>query len=475
MLRRSRSLRHDTLAAMTLAAAALFATDAHAQARATDTPATTTEQAASDVLTLERALELAEERSPALSIAYSETEVAILRRFQARMERVPQFTLTAGIGPGPTEVDRIREDGTPHTELRFLGGITVGGEARIVVPVTTFGKVKLAKELAEMGIEAAELAEDVARLETRYEAFRVYTGLQWYYRMLPVIQEVEERMAHAEELLEDRLEDGDFTARTSLRQLTIFAADIVKMRGELQQVGFLAQQAIRLVLGLPEDTELTAFDSAAPSADALPPVSALVEYAREHRPDYRRLQVAVDAAEQAVRLQRRMGTPNAFFQARGGVIVTPTVHGKPGFTVVQNRFNDLTGEVMLGMRWDIQPGRQRAAVLLAEQRAETVRRQQSGALTGIELQIREAHMNAEQQLALVLAHEKARDAAQAWLNSRAIQFDQGLTDFDQLVDPLKAYYESLGDYFEALLRYKLHVANLGMMIGWDDPNSLPID
>lgn len=424
-------------------------------------------------LTLDEALSLAEERAPTLAIARSETETAILRRFQAKMERVPQITLTAAAGPGPIGVDRVRADGSVEEEIRFIGGITLGGEARIVVPVSTFGKVKLAKELAEMGIDAAELAEDVARLEARYEAYRAFTGLQWFYRMAPVIAEVEGRMAQAKEMLEDRLDDGDFTARTSLRQLTIFSAEIVKMRGDLNQVGFLAQQAMRLVLGLPEDTPVTEFEELQLRSDDLPAVATLVEYAQQHRPDYRRLQIAVDAADQAVRLQRRMGTPNAFFQARGGVIYTPTVDGAPGFTVIQNRFNDLNGEIMLGLRWDIQPGRQRAAVLLAEQRAQTVRAQQQGAVVGLELQIREAHMNAQQQLELVIAQNDARRAAEAWLNTRALQFDQGLASFEDLVDPLKAYYESLAAYFEALLRYKLHVANLGMLVGWDDPTSLP--
>ena len=433
----------------------------------------TSQEEAPGPLTLETALQLAEQRAPTIEIARSETEAAVLRRFQARMERVPQFTFTVGAGPGPIERDVRNPDGTMGTDLHFIGGVTFGGEARIVVPVSTFGKVKLAVELAELGIDAAELAEDVARLEARYQAYQAFVGLQWYYRMLPVVEEVEGRMAQAEELLEDRLDDGDFTARTSLRQLTIFSAEIVKMRGELQQVGFLAQQAIRLVLGLPEDTPLTPFDDQAPSEDDLPTINALVDYAKEHRPDYKRLQIAVDAAEQAVRLQRRMGTPNAFFQARGGVIYTPLVEGSPGFSEIQNRFNDLNGELLLGLRWDIQPGRQRAALRMAEQRAETVRAQRRGAVLGLELQIREAYLDAEQQLALVIAYSDARRSAEAWLNSRAIQFDQGLASFDDLVDPLKAYYESIGNYFEALLRYKLHVANLGVMIGWEDPTSLP--
>lgn len=466
------------------AAAVLALVPTYASANTLDAPRDTTEEvgtaqigaeqiAPEQVLSLDDALRLAVERAPTMAIARSETEEALLRRFAARMERAPQITLTFGAGPGPRGVDRMQSDGTRREELIYIGGLSLGGEARIVVPVSTFGKIKLATELADLGIRAAELAEDVARLEARYEAFRAYTGLQWYRQMLPIFAEVEERLAQAEEELEIRLEDGDFGARTALRQLTIFRAELVEMNGELRQVGFMAEHAMRLVLGLSGDTPLDAFDDAVPARASLPPVETLLAHAVSHRPDYQRLRVAAQAADQAVRLQRRMLAPNAFFQARGSIIYTPTIEGRPGVNATPNRFNDLSGDLLLGVRWEIQPGRHRAAVRAAEQRAESVRAQTTGAVMALELQIHEAWVNAEQQLESVIAHAEARRAAQAWLNQRAFQFDQGLTDFDDLVDPLKAYYESIGKYYEALLRYKMHVASLGVMIGWDDPTSLP--
>lgn len=432
--------------------------------------------AGNEPLTLERALELAVYRSPVLKAARSQTEEAILQRFAVRMERAPEFTITAAAGPGPRSrnerVDSVTGERT-H-DLAYLGGIAFGGEGRIVVPLSTFGKIKLATELAELGIENAELEEDVARQETRYEAFRAYTGLQWYRRMAPLIAEVFERLDDAEEELENRLDDGDFRARNDLRELTIHRADVVKMNGELQGVGFMAEHAMRIVLGLPKDTELVEFDDSPPTRDALPPVDTLLEYALEHRPDYARINIARKAAEQTVRLQKRMMTPDAFFQARGAVIYTPTIKGaRPGISETPDRFNDLSGEVLVGLRWKIQPGRHRAAVRIAEQKRESVNQQLESAKLGLELQIQEAWQNVSQQLELVRAEDDARRAASAWLKQRAFQFDQGFADFEDLIDPLKAYYQTLGKYYESLLRYKMHVANLSVMIGHEDLTSLP--
>lgn len=426
-------------------------------------------------LTLEQALDLAVNYSPTLATARSETEEAILQRFAVRMERAPEFTITAAMGPGPKSINhRTDAEGRRKHDLAYLGGVALGGEGRVVVPLTTFGKIKLATELTELGIENAELEEDIARQETRYEAFRAYTGLQWYRQMKPLIEEVFERLDEAEDMLEDRLDEGDFSARNDLRELTIRRADVVKMQGELDQVGFLAEQAMRLVLGLSKDTELVDFDDSAPSKDALPSVQELLDYAIEHRPDYRRIHIARKAAEQNVRLQKRMMAPDAFFQARGAIIYTPTIRGaRPGISETPDRFNDLSGEVLVGLRWKIQPGRHRATVRMAEQQRETVDQKLESAKLGLELQIHQAWQDVKQQLELVRAQDKAQRAAAAWLKQRAFQFDQGLADFEGLIDPLKAHYETLGKYHEALLRYKMHVANLNVMIGHEDLTTLP--
>lgn len=426
-------------------------------------------------LTLEQALDLAVQISPTLKTARSQTEEAILQRFAIRMERAPEFTITAAMGPGPKSVnERYDDDGKRHHDLQYLGGVALGGEGRVVVPLTTFGKIRLATELAELGIENATLEEEVARQETRYEAFRAYTGLQWYRQMKPLIEEVFKRLDQAEEMLEDKLDDGDFSARNDLRELTIRRADVVKMQGDIEQVGFLAQQAMRIVLGLSQDTILTDFDDTPPAKDALPSVEKLLDYAIAHRPDYSRIQIARKAAEQNVRLQKRMLTPDAFFQARGAIIYTPTIRGaRPGISETPDRFNDLSGEVLVGLRWKIQPGRHRAAVRMAEQKRETVEQQLESAKLGLELQIHEAWQDAKQQLELVRAQDQAQRAAAAWLKQRAFQFDQGLADFESLIEPLKAHYETLGKYYEALLRYKMHVAHLNVMIGHENLTDFP--
>lgn len=425
-----------------------------------------------DIFTLEEALQRAVETSPTLQIARSETEEAILQRFAVRMERVPEFQFLVGAGPGPIERDRQLPDGTTEREFRYFGGVTFGGEARITAPITTFGKIQIGTQLAELGIDAAELAEEKAIIETRYEAYRAYAGLQWARHMQPILNDVESRLNQAEDLLYDRLDSGDYRARTELRRLRIARADIVELRGELNRARFLAEEAFRILLQVPETVRLEDFDEEVPTQE-LPDVETLSEYASRHRPDMARLRIAERAAEQAGRLARRSLAPDAFFQARGAIVYTPTTDGVPSVRENPNNFNEITGEVLIGMRWRIQPGQHRARVRLADQRAETVRLQRDGATRGIELQLRDAWMQAESQLELVVALDDARDAAREWMNQTTFQFDQGLADFDDLVEPLRAYYENTGEYFEALLRYRLRVANLSVIIGHERPDALP--
>src|SRR5690625_6164147 len=116
-----------------------------------------------------------------------------------------------------------------------------------------------------------------------------------------------------------------------------------------------------IVLELAQDTILTDSDDTPPAKDALPAVEKLLDYAIAHRPDYSRIQIARKAAEQNDRLQKRMLTPDAFFQARSAIIYTPIIRvARPGISETPDRFNDLIGEVLICLRWKIEPGRQRA-------------------------------------------------------------------------------------------------------------------
>lgn len=81
--------------------------------------------------------------------------------------------------------------------------------------------MKWARRAADAGIDVAELNLRKAELETMFQTYRAYAGLQWYREIDNLLSEAETRLDQAVEQLEIQLDDGDRGARTALRQITI--------------------------------------------------------------------------------------------------------------------------------------------------------------------------------------------------------------------------------------------------------------
>jgi outer membrane protein TolC len=394
-------------------------------------------------------------------------EAAVLRRLAVRMERVPEFRVRAGLGPGPRDVDP-----TEGEELRYFQGVTIAGQAGMTLPITTFGKIQTGTALAEAGIELERVEEKSARLEARYEAYRAYLAAQWSEDARELLDDAEGRVDEAEESLLNKMDEGDYTVRNDLRQIDMLRADLLSMRNEVERSGFLARTGLRIVLNVDEETSLEPFEQSVAEVTP-PPFEAVFDVAQENRPELERAEIGVRARELELQLEKKNALPDVFFAAVGEVTWTPTLEGRPTISEEANNFNELSGILALGVRWELNPGVHRARVRRLEERAETMRITQDAAEDSARLNIREAYLQAVDAYEFVEAAERAKRSAEAWLNQTGFQFEQGLADFEEFEDPLKAYYERTAAYLRAVLTYRLRVANLAVKCGVDDLRHWP--
>lgn len=412
-----------------------------------------------DVFTLDAALNMVDARAPTISIAQSEVEEAILRRLEVRMERVPTFSAQVGIGPGPRDADPSADE-----DLRYFQGITIAAQLGMTIPITTFGKIRAGLALAQAGIDVERVELENMRLEARYEAYRAYLAAQWYVDASSLLNEAEGRVGQAEDSLLDKLDEGDYTVRNDLRQLDMLAADLVGMRNSVEEAGFLARTGLRIVFGVDEATQLEAFAVAVEEVDP-PDFEQVFRAAREHRPDLERVEIGVRARELELELEKKKALPDVFFVAQGEVTWTPTIDGRPTISEEANNFNELSGILAIGARWKLNPGVHRARLNRLEQRVETIHRQRDGAEIAVRLEVQEAYLQAVNAYRLLEAANRAQRSAHAWLNQTAFQYEQGLVDFAEFGDPLKAYYQRRAAYLQAILTYRLRLANLAVKTG----------
>lgn len=436
-----------------------------AEAVAAQGPQADSDESASRLWSLERVLERTKRVAATRLISESREREAEAQRREARALRLPRAEATFGAAPAP----RVGDDDLGSSDLELLASLFEGfgpalrGEFSIGVPLFTFGKISLAIELAELGVEAARVQSELAELETLFQTYRAYAALQWYSHVSALLSEAAGRLDDAEEVLEDRLDDGDRRARTELRRLTIMRATLVRSQVEARQVANTARYGLSVALDLPEDLETEPWESHAQLLD-MPTWEETAQLAQRNRPELILLEHAVEARDLAARLEWRKLTPDLLFLANIGGAWAPTIPDQHGL-FVYDPYNRFGAGVALGLRWSLDVFQRRAAAQRLEARAQTTRHERDAAWTLMRMSLRQAWEEAAGSAEVLSSAEAALRAARAWLNQTAFQFEQGFASFEDLADPLGTYYDVAGKYWEAALAHRLRIANLAIQAG----------
>lgn len=431
------------------------------------------------LVTLDEVLERAAAVSPLALIEEAQEELARTRLLEARWQRGPRIRFDSTVSPAPRvelEVDPNTGELDPfsnrETDAELLesiiggAGLSFRNELSAVLPLTSFGKIRIARQLAEVGIDVEGIERDVAIAESQFEALRAYLTVQWYREVDRLLREAEGRLDDAAEQLEWDIDDGVPHARTSLRQLRIARTDFASLRADADEAGLLARHALVTSLALPIDFRAERLDESMPSGE-VPELDAVLEYSRANRADFQLLESASRAADLQHLLRVRTWTPDVYFAARLNHAWTPTVDDVSG-AFINDPYNRFGFGFLFGLRWNMNPGVTAARVRRAEAQSAIVEAQREAAWLGIELEVTEAYLEATGKRNVLISYDDALRAANAWLNQVQFQYDQGLADYEDLKDPLETYYRTAGGYYEALLRYRLAVANLAMKCGATD-------
>ncbi len=436
--------------------------------------------AASTRVPLEDVLSRVPASAPTVVAARAQIDGAFTRLQEARAGSWPTIRATAGVAPAPRIRVDFDDEGRPitssddRTELDLLDDITSLGwraEVTVTVPLTTFGRLRLARQAARVGIDDAELQAHVTLREAEYEAVRAYTALQWYERFDRLLTEAEDRLDEAEEELEIALDDGDRTARTAIRQLTIARASFADLRADADAVAGTARYALETALDLPAGFRPERFDTDI-DPNHVPPLDEVLAVARANRDDYRRLDEALAAAELQRRIRRREFAPEIGVNISMNGAWTPTVTDLRG-PFVYDPYNRFSLGVALGLQWNLNVARNIARVDRADADIDRILAERDAAWLGIELEVTEAYHQVVGELRSLEAWVAAERAADAWLDQVGFQYDQGLAEYSEFEEPLKSYYQTHGAWLKAVLDTRLAFANLALKTGSADWTGWP--
>ncbi len=423
------------------------------------------------VVTLQQVLEAADAH-PLVGSERSQRAEAAARADEASWARFPRIDFLATLAPVPTI--NLRDPGDPTADtrdetdlLKDLFGDTnpfYRFEAKAVQPLYTFGKITLAREVAAVGLRAADLEVEKARLEARFVAYRAYRAVQWHGETDALLREAFDRLKTARDKIEVRIEDGAPGARTDLRKLLISMPTVVSARSAADEVGLTARESLAAQFDLEPDFRPEPFDVT--TGSEAPPLESVLAFAHVHRPDARLLLLAVQGRELEATLGWRQLAPDFFATASVGGSYAPSITDVSGPFVI-DPYNRFGISMFVGIKWDPDLFRKLAQTTRLEAQAESTRQSRLAALAGIDVEVRTAYHEVAGKRAVVAAYQEAFRAADAWLKQVWFQYSQGLAEFTEVEDPLKQYYQVAGARLKAILELQVAQANLAIKCGSD--------
>jgi outer membrane protein TolC len=424
-------------------------------------------------ITVEEYLARVRSESPMIQLQDHQVDAALARRMEARSAAWPVIDLRGGMSPAPNIDVELDELGRPlvaadqRTELELLRDVVSIGvrlDTTITIPITTFGRIRIARQLGDLGLDLAEVQREKAIREQLFDAWRAYLAAQWYTEVSALLDEASRRLRRAEEELEDEIDAGNFRARTDLRRLTITSAQFTSLQADANAAGQVARFAIARGLNLRPDFEVDPLDEDLPREGVT--LDDVLAYARAHRPDYRLLDQAVRASELQERLRWREFSPELGLILNLNIAYTPSVTDIRG-PFIFNPFNRFLTGFALGLRWSLNPRQTWARARRAQADVAIADTQRAAAWLGIEIEVAEAWHAANGAREVYLSSRSAVRAAEAWLNQVSFQYDQGLAEFSDFREPLLTFYQTRAGWYKAVLDYHLALANLRLKVGAD--------
>lgn len=442
--------------------------------------------AAAQEYSLEEILEEARQFAPLVQEHEARREHASWQQYRADRAWWPRLEAQTLLAPVPANADPSRIDENLDEILAFNLGPYLRQTARITMPVYTFGRISAARELASIGVDVAALQADAAIQDHLLSTRQAYYGRQLARAFEELIDEgahlVKETLAEMEE---DRaFGEADFSTE-DFRRLQIFDAELDAMILDNRRLGDLTEAALKYLAAIdgpvvvpplrPDDI-----------GEPLQELAVYQELAREHRPEVRQLERALDARRADEGLRRAEFFPNLFvavdfglgwstkdpalqrvcrqLEEGGPCVDAETLFARP----YANPFSSLTFGVALGLQWRLdfaqQYGRlQESRALLARTEAQEER-----ALGALRLEIEQAWRTAVDARERLAIEGRRFDAARRWRNQYGLQSQLGRGELKDALDPMRAYYQARVAQLEATFTYLTARAELARAVGLED-------
>jgi len=419
------------------------------------------------VLDLKGCIARAIATAPEMGEAGADIELASSRFAEARGHLFPTIEFLGLSGPVPqARGDQVSSPDSINQKERWT--YFVKGDATLIQPLYTFGKISENMRAATHGIEVDRAKKEQARNEIALKVDEYYNGLLLAREMQGLLRYVADTLKDSRDKAQKLFDDGSpNVVLEDLYKLDSYHGGVAGYLAEADKGERLALAALKARLGLAADsdfdivtTELVA------GAETAGDLSVSVAAARERRPEFRQIREGLKAREALVEAARADYFPDIFLAAylSGAYSEKRDRVNNPW---VPDEFNHYWGGVALGVRWKIDFGITDAKV--AGKRAEFNRLEytRSFAEANIPLQVKKYHLDLATAEEKMTATAKGYTNAKKWVVAAVSNFDFGIGPAKEIFDALEQYAKMRAAWFQSAYERNLARAGLDYATGTD--------
>jgi outer membrane protein TolC len=417
------------------------------------------------VLDLQECLKRALIAAPELGEAQADIAQTTSRLKEAESYRYPQVDVLSLTGPVPqAKGNQVSSPDSINQTDRWTW--FTRGDATLIQPLYTFGKIVENMKAAMHGIEVDRAKKEQRRNEIAQKVKEYYYGLLLARELKELLLEVREDLVNARDKARKLLDQGSSNVdELDLYKLDAFTGEVDKYLAEARKGEALALAALRTRLNLPADTDMEiTTERLTPDGERAPALSLYLEEARAKRPEYRQLREGLKAREALVEAARAAWYPDIFL---AGFLSAAYAEKRDRVSNpwVPDEFNHIWAGVALGIKWKLDFGITGAKVANEQAQYDRLIHTRDFAEANIPLQIRKFYLDLQEADKSIAAAKSGYANAKKWAVAALANFDFGIGPAKEIFDALQEYAKMRAAYFQSIYNYRLAQANLDYAVG----------
>ncbi len=428
---------------------------------------------AQEVISLERACELARENSPQIQAQKYAVDAADAQLSEAKYYWAPKFSFKSQFGPMPKVTDITDSEEDIWDNILGSWGFTTRNYLEFWFPIFTSTKIYHTHELAKIGLKVEELRAENEVINVEYDVSRAYIGLQLANAAADVIKEAEDYVERIQNEYNALMESGsEDVKQTDQYRIDIAAANLYRLKNQIAAKRDYAERALSVhtQLELPIKVEEMNFD---PEKVVLKSAEEILALAHEHRGDLRLLEEAETAANLEAKIQWLNWWPDLVV---AGELYYKYSNAVPKLDIdnffISDSYNGKGFALGFVLKWDLDPVRQAFQVRQANAKADRMRAQHELAIAGIDLEVSEQYQDTYNQLLNIDITYKSRRSAKRFLTQELMDYEAGDGKVDNIVSALTTYIEQRSMYLQALHDYRVSLVKLQKVTGVSSTSDL---